>query len=80
MRSYERDEFAGSNNFGLLPELWEMALIARHKIIGAGCIRAFQEDVVVGIACNFQIAGWNHGVTVVFDQLKQLLAEALANA
>ena len=43
MRSYQRDEFAGSNDFGLLPEPWEMALVARHKIVGAGSICAFQE-------------------------------------
>jgi hypothetical protein len=33
MRADECDEFAGRDDFGFLPELWEMALIAGDQIV-----------------------------------------------
>lgn len=79
MRSNQRNEFAGSDDFGLLPEPWEMAWIARHKVIGAGRIRAFHEDIVIGIARNLDLAQSGNQVGAVFNLLKELLPQAFAN-
>ncbi len=33
MRADDADQFAGGDDFGFLPELWEMALIAGDQMI-----------------------------------------------
>jgi hypothetical protein len=30
VRGYDAEKFSGSDNLGVLPKLWEMALVARH--------------------------------------------------
>jgi hypothetical protein len=73
------DEFSGCYDFGILPESREMPLIARDQVVRARRIGTFQEDAVIGIACDFQSAVRNHSVAVGLDELEQLVAEALAN-
>ena len=78
MRSNQRNEIAGGDDFGLLPELWEMALVARHEIIGAGRIRAFQEDVVIGIARRRVFGAMGETMWETFSiLLKELVAAGL---
>ena len=36
MRPDDADKFAGADDFGFLPELWEMALIAGDQVVRAG--------------------------------------------
>jgi hypothetical protein len=79
MRSDQCHEFAGSNDFGLLPELWEMALVARHKIIGSGGIRALQENVVIWIPRNVHLALGQYHVRTILDASKELLPQAPAD-
>jgi hypothetical protein len=38
MRPDNADEFAGSDDSGFLPELWEMALVAGDQVVRAGGI------------------------------------------
>ena len=47
MRPDNADEFAGSDDSGFLPELWEMALVAGDQIVRAGGIGAFEENLTV---------------------------------
>jgi hypothetical protein len=53
---YTPNEFAGRYDLGFLPESRKMPQIARHQVVGTGCIGTFQEPVVVGIACDFKTA------------------------
>ena len=54
MRPDDADEFAGSDDFGFLPELWEMPRIAGDQVVRAGGIGAFDENVIGGIGRNLQ--------------------------
>ena len=56
-----------------------MTLIARHQVVGARRISAFNKDVVRGIGCYLRQVGGNDNARMVLDQLKQLLPEAPAN-
>src|ERR1700730_890015 len=57
-----------------------MLLITRHEVIRTSSVSTFQEHVVIGVARAFhQETCRNHSVTVVLDELQQLLTEALAN-
>jgi hypothetical protein len=49
MRADDGDEFAGRDDFGVLPELWEMALIAGNQIVCAGGVGTFEEDIIGGV-------------------------------
>jgi hypothetical protein len=80
MRSRKSDKFARRYDLGFLPESWKVPLIARDQVVGAGSVGAFQEDIVVGIARDFKTPRSYDGVTVVPDELEQLLPEALADA
>ena len=80
MRRGRANEFSGRYDLGFLPESREMHLIARDQIVRAGSIGTFKEHIVVGVACDIQAAGGNDDVAVVFDELQQLLPEALANS
>jgi hypothetical protein len=53
-----------------------MAFIARHQVVGARRISAFNKDVVRGIGCYLRQVGRNDNARMVLDQLKQLLPEA----
>jgi len=55
MRSNQRNEFAGSDDLVCFQNLGN-GVDARHKVIGAGRIRAFHEDIVIGIARNLDLA------------------------
>jgi hypothetical protein len=56
-----------------------MLLITRHEVIRTGSVSTFQEHVLIGVARVFQETCRSHSVTVVLDELQQLLSEALAN-
>src|SRR5258708_37546314 len=49
MRAGDADKFAGVDDFGSLPELWEMPLIARDQVVRAGGVCAFEENVIGGM-------------------------------
>jgi len=57
----------------------KMPQIARHQIVRAGRIRAFQEPIVVGIARHLKTPGRYNQVTSVTDELEKLPAEAFAD-
>jgi hypothetical protein len=78
MRSRKSDKFASRYDLGFLPESWKVPLLARDQVVGAGSVGAFQEDIVVGIARDFKTPR-SYGVTVVPDELEQLLPGALAD-
>src|SRR5712671_2712449 len=53
----DADKFAGADDFGFLPELWEMALIAGDQVVRAGGIGAFEENVIGGVGRDLKRAG-----------------------
>jgi hypothetical protein len=75
MRSRKSDKFPRRYDLGFLPESWKVPLIARDQVVGAGSVGAFQEDIVVGIARDFKTPRRYDGVTVVPDELEQLLPD-----
>ena len=40
MRPDDADQFAGADDFGFLPELWKVALIAGDQVVRAGGVGA----------------------------------------
>src|SRR5271157_91420 len=76
VRGYEGDEFAGSDYFGLFPERWKMPLVAGYQVIGAGCVRAFQELVIVGISCNLHHPRGSDQLRMIPYELEELLPKA----
>lgn len=56
-----------------------MPLIASHQVVGACGISTLKKHVVIVVARNFQETRRSHSVTVVLDELQQLLSETLAN-
>jgi len=79
MRRDKANEFPGCYDFGFLPELREMLLIARDQVVRPGGIGTFQKYVVIGVGCNLKALRWSDDMTMVLDKLKQLLPEAFAN-
>jgi len=49
LRFSPKKKFARSDNLGVFPELWEMALVARHQVVCTSSISAFDEHVVRGV-------------------------------
>ena len=79
MRGDDIDELAARDDFGFLPELGKMALVAGDEIVGAGSIGAFEEDIVAGIGSDLKGLRGRDEVGAVSDELKELNAEAFAN-
>jgi hypothetical protein len=54
MRPDDADEFAGSDDFSFLPELWEMPRIAGDQVVCTGGIGAFDKNVIgiIGFPAN----------------------------
>lgn len=79
MRTDDAYEFAGSDDFSFLPELWEMPRIAGDQVVCTGGIGAFDENVIGGIGRDLKRGGWRNGMGSVFEELKKLLPEPFAN-
>src|SRR2546427_13206841 len=77
MRPDDADKFAGVDDFGFLPELWEMALIAGDQVVRAGGIGAFEENVIGGGGRGLKGGGGGGGKGGVFEEEKKRLPEAL---
>jgi hypothetical protein len=70
VRRRQANEFTGSDDLCTLPECWEVLLIARYQIVGAGSIGTFHKDIVFGIARHFEVARWLNNVAAILDELK----------
>ncbi len=79
MRPDDADEFPGRDDFGFLPELWEMALIAGDQVVRAGGICAFEENVIGGVGRDLKRTGRRDEMSPVFEELKKLMPEPFAN-
>jgi len=79
MRPDDADKFAGGDDFGFLPELWEMALIAGDQVVRAGGVGAFEENVIGGVGRDLKRPGGRNEMGPVFEELKKLLPESFAN-
>ena len=79
MRPDDADEFTGGDDFGFLPELWEMALIAGDQVVRACSVGAFEEDVIGGVGRDLEGAGGCHEMGPVFEELKKLVPEPFAH-
>jgi len=80
VRGDEINKLTGINDFRVLPQLWEMALVARDKKICTPCIGAFDEDVVFGVRGNVQRNCGSNEVGAVFDELQELASLSFGNA
>ncbi len=56
-----------------------MPQVAGNQVIRPRGIGALQEDVVIGVACNFQPMPWSDKRAAILDQLKQLQTSAPAD-
>ncbi len=56
-----------------------MLLVTGDQIIGTRSFGALEEFVIVGIFRHLKLPPWRDRIRVVLDELKELLAEALAN-
>jgi len=79
MRPDDADKFARVDDFGFLPELWEMALSAGDQVVRAGGVGAFQENVIGGVGRDLKRADGRDEMGPVFKQLKKLPPESFAN-
>ena len=79
MRPDDTDQFAGADDFGFLPEFWEMALIAGDQVVRAGGVGAFDENVIGGVGRDLKRAGGHDEMGPLFEELKKLLPESFAN-
>jgi hypothetical protein len=58
MRADDGDEFAGSDDLGFLPELWEMARIAGDQVVRAGGVGTFEKNIIGGVERDLKRGGW----------------------
>jgi hypothetical protein len=72
-------EFAGADYLGLLPEFWEMKLVAGDPVVGAGSFGAFNQLVDAGIFGDIERARWDHALRTVLYELAKLLAKTPAD-
>jgi hypothetical protein len=79
MRPDNPDKFAGGDDFGFLPKLWEVALIAGNQIVRASGVGTFEENTIVWVRGDLKQTGGRDEMGPVFEELKKLLPEAFAN-
>lgn len=79
MGSDYAEEFTGTDDLGVLPELGKMPLISRHQVVGACPIGAFNEHVVPRVGGDLTETRGCHHVSMVLDQLQELLPQAFAD-
>ena len=79
MRADDADEFARVDDFGFLPELWKMALIAGDQVIRAGSVGAFEENIIGGIGSDLKRARGRDEMGAISQKLKKLLPQPFAN-
>ena len=79
MRPDDADEFAGSDDFSFLPELWEMPRITGDQVVCTGGVGAFNKNVIGRVGRDLKQAGWRNGMGSVLEELKKLVPEPLAN-
>ena len=70
MRTGDADKFAGVDDFGSLPELWEMPLIAGDQVVCPGRVCAFEENVIGGVGRDLKRARGCDEIRAVFEELK----------
>ena len=67
MGGYDTQEFAGGDDLGVLPELGEMALIARHQVVCTCAVRTFNENVVCRVGSDLSQTRGFHDSSMVLD-------------
>jgi hypothetical protein len=70
---YHTEEFTGTDDLGVLPELGKMPLVSRHQVVCTCSIRTFNEYVVGWIGGDLTETRGCDEVGMVLDQLQQLL-------
>ncbi len=56
-----------------------MLLVAGNRVVRTGGIDTFQENVVIGVACDFETASRGGHVGTDLDELQQSLPHSLLN-
>ena len=74
MGSDHAEEFTGTDDLGVLPERGEMPLVSRHQVVGACSIGTFNEHVVRWVGGDLTEVRGAYHVSVVLDQLQELLS------
>jgi len=67
MRPDDTDKFAGTDDFGFLPELPKMALVPGDQVGRAGGVRAFQENVIGRVGGDLERARGCREMRPVFE-------------
>ena len=67
------EEFTGADDLGVLPELGKMPLVSGHQVVGACPISTLNEHIVVWVGGHGTETRGRHNVSMVFDQLQELL-------
>jgi hypothetical protein len=73
MGSDHAEEFTGTDDLGVLPEFGKMSLVSRHQVVGTCSIGTFNEHVVRWVGGDLIKTRGCHDVSVIFDQLQELL-------
>jgi hypothetical protein len=76
MRCGESKKLARRDDLGLLPESWEVAFVPSDEVVGASCVGAFQEDVVVGVQRSVNTSNGGDHVAAISDELHELESNA----
>jgi hypothetical protein len=79
VRCDDADEFAGSDYFGLLPELWKMSLVSGYQVVGPRGVGAFKKFVVVRIFRDLERTRSGNDLRMVLYELEELLPKAPAD-
>lgn len=69
MWRHDVDKFTGRDDLRILPESRKVLTVAGDQKVGAGSVGALDKDVVVRIACHFDLARRSDQTAVVLDEL-----------
>src|SRR5260370_37135723 len=80
MRRSQADKLPCRYDLGFLPESRRMPLIAGNQVVRARRIGAFEKHIVIRVSADFKAARRADNITVVPDELQQLLANPFADS
>src|ERR1017187_10027251 len=79
MRSRKANKFPCRYDLGFLPESRKMPLIDGNQVVRMCGIGALEKPIVIRVARDFKASRRGDNITVVPDELQQLLANPFAN-
>src|SRR6516162_10290743 len=77
VRRHHGDELTRGDDLRFLTKSWKVSQVAGDHVIGARGVCAFKEDIIVGITRHLKMQFGCDAVTVILDELQQLLPQTL---